>query len=68
MTPWVASTAALSALSRSLSWKRSRVAQCVTDSTLSAPPTPRRTSSAIVWYLLAVATIRMRARARREGF
>ena len=57
MTPLVFSTAALSTLSRSLIWKRSRVAQCVTAATLCSPPTPRRISSASKSYFVAVATI-----------
>src|SRR6478752_3376506 len=57
ITPGAASTAALSALAWSLSWNRSRVAQCVTDLTFASPPTPVRIASARVSYLLAVAMI-----------
>ena len=57
ITPGVSSTAALSALAESLSWNRSRVAQCVTDFTFDSPPTPVRIASARVSYLLAVAMI-----------
>ena len=46
--PGAAFTAGLSIFAASLITKRSRVAQCTSDETLSSPPTPLRTAAAVL--------------------